>query len=112
MKTAARFVTRLQGDGDGLFIGALMSQGVFKPNTVYEIKEVLGELTIQEVGMACGAGPDNCVSSSLGDGKTMFHWGCEIGHIIAMHGSHMFLTLKEYADLRSRLEVEQREEQS
>ena len=97
MKTVARFVTRLQGEGDGLFIGALMSQGVFKPNTVYEIKEILGELTIQEVGMACGAGPDNCVSSSLGDGKTMFHWACEIGHIIAMHGRHMFLTLKEYA---------------
>ena len=107
MKTVARFVTRLQGDGDGLFIGALMSQGVFKPNTVYEIKEILGELTIQEVGMACGAGPDNCVSSSLGDGKTMFHWGCEIGHIIAMHGRHMFLTIEEYKALIQKLKEEQ-----
>ena len=106
MKTVARFVTRLQGDGDGLFIGALMSQGVFKPNTVYEIKEILGELTIQEVGMACGAGPDNCVSS-LGDGKTMFHWGCEIGHIIAMHGRHMFLTIEEYKALIQKLKEEQ-----
>ena len=96
MKTVARFVTRLQGEGDGLFIGVLMSQGVFKPNTVYEIKEILGELTIREVGMACGAGSDNCVSNNLSDGKAMFHWACEIGHIIAMHGRHMFLTLKEY----------------
>ena len=106
MKAVARFVTRLQGEGDGLFIGALMSQGVFKPNTVYEIREILGELSIREVGMACGAGPNNCVSNNVVDGKAMFHWACEIGHIIAMHGRHMFLTLKEYADVLEKYKEE------
>ncbi len=99
MKTVARFVTRLQGKGDGLFIGAMMQEGAFKPNTVYEIKEIMGEYIISEVGMAAGAGSDNCVSNSMSENKTMFHWVCDIGNIIAVHGKHLFLTLKELHSL-------------
>ena len=99
MKRVARFVTRLQGKGDGLFVGTLMNEGAFKPNTVYEIHEVFGEYVIKEIGMACGAGNDNCVTNTVSSGKAMFHWGCGIGDLLGMHGKRMFLTLEEYKSL-------------
>ncbi len=106
MKRVARFVTRLQGKGDGLFIGALMGEGAFKPNTVYEIQEILGEYVIKEVGMACGAGPDNCVTNTMSSGEAMFPWFNDVGYIIAMNGEHMFLTLAEYKAMLKQGEIE------
>jgi hypothetical protein len=104
----ARFVTRMQGTDDGLFIGAMFNGAdkYFKPNTVYEIKEVLGTLTIIEVGQGCGAGPDNCVTRVMSEGKTPFHWAEDIGNIIACQGKTLFLTLREYLAMvrRQRLE--------
>lgn len=99
MKRVARFVTRLQGKADGLFVGALMGERAFKPNTVYEIQEVFGEHVIKEIGMACGAGDDNCVTDTMSSGKAMFHWGQEIGNILESHGKYMFLTLEEFKAL-------------
>ncbi len=98
--SVARFVTRLQGEGDGLFIGSLLasSKGFLKPNTVYEIRDVFGTLTIVEVGQGVGAGPDNCVSNMMNEGKTPFHWGSDIGHTIECFGKIMFLTYEEYQD--------------
>lgn len=97
MKTIARIVTRLQGKGDGLFLGALMdeNQKIFKPNTVYELVECYGEIVIREVGQAGGAGEQNCVSNMMSEGKTLFHWGQDIGYLLRCHGKYMFLTLKE-----------------
>jgi hypothetical protein len=94
METVARFVTRLQGKNDGLFIGVTMKPGTFKPNTVYEIKNTLGTLTIVEVGMATGAGPDNCASTRISY-ETPFHWSEPIGDIIGTRGKSMFLTMQE-----------------
>lgn len=96
MKTVARFVTRLQGKGDGLFIGALMNEGAFKPNTVYEIVDILGVHTIREVGMATGAGNDNCISNSVVHPDVVFHWGTEIGDILESYGRTVFLTIDEW----------------
>lgn len=98
--TVARFVTRMQGEGDGMFIGTLMQSGraAFKPNTVYEIRDVMGVLTIVEVGQGVGAGSDNCVSNMMSEGKTPFHWCCEIGYIIDCYGKIMFLTYEEYKE--------------
>lgn len=100
MRTVARFVTRMQGEGDGLFIGSLYkgAENAFKPNTVYEIREVMGEKQIVEVGQGIGAGPNNCVSDMMSEGKTPFHWGQHIGDIIAWHGSTMFMTYEEYME--------------
>lgn len=97
MKTVARIVTRLQGEGDGLFLGALFKGGddYFKPNTIYEIKDVLGTLTIVEVGRATGAGPNNCSSTKLGHKKTQFSWCSDIGHVM-FYGASIFLTEEEY----------------
>ena len=100
MKTVGRFVTRMQGAGDGLFVGTLLKDGVgtFKPNTIYEIREVLGELQIAEIGQGVGAGSDNCVSNMMSEGKNPFHWGQDIGNIIDCFGKIMFLTYEEYQD--------------
>jgi hypothetical protein len=97
MKTVARFVTRLQGKGDGLFFGSLYNAGVeyFKPNTIYEIKEVLGQLIISEIGQATGAGPDNCSSRYLNDPRVQFSWSYDIGEVISM-GKNALLTETEH----------------
>lgn len=99
MKTVARIVTRMQGEGDGLFLGALFKGGAdyFKPNTIYEIKEVLGALTIVEVGRATGAGPNNCSSMNLDYSKVQFSWCSDISHVMCLGGSQ-FLTEEEYLD--------------
>ncbi len=82
MKTVARFITRMQGKDDGLFIGSLFKGGeeFFEPNTVYEIREILGTLTIKKVGMGCGAGPNNCATNKLHDRGTIFSWNSDISH--------------------------------
>lgn len=89
MKTVARILTRLQGEGDGLFLGALFKGGsaYFKPNTIYEIRDVLGVLTIVEVGRATGAGSDNCSSRTLDHKKTQFSWFSDISHVMCLGGS-------------------------
>lgn len=101
MRTVARILTRFQGEGDGLFIGVLFKGGLdyFKPNTIYEIKEILGALTIVEVGRATGAGPNNCSSRNLDYSKVQFSWSSEIGHVID-HGAGIFLTEKEHIALK------------
>lgn len=99
MKTVARIVTRLQGEDDGLFLGALFKGGraFFKPNTVYEVKDVFGTLTIVEVGRASGAGPDNCSSERLDYSKVQFSWCSDVSHVMCL-GGRQFLTEKEYLD--------------
>ena len=47
---------------------------LFKPNTVYEIREVLGTLTIFEIGRGVGLGPDNGVSGKINEHGRPFHW--------------------------------------
>ena len=93
----ARFVTRLQGEDDGLFVGAILKDGKswFEPNTVYQIEDVMGVLQIREVGKASGAES----GQKLGEDNTLWHWAQDIGDIIARWGTRMFLTKKEYASI-------------
>jgi hypothetical protein len=100
METVARFVTRFQGANDGLFIGAMMKSDIFKPNTIYEINNIFGTLTISEVGMATGAGHDNCASTRISP-ETPFHWSEKIGDIIGNRGKLMFLTMQELEQVES-----------
>ena len=100
MKTVARFATRLQEDSDGLFLGALFRGGRehFKPNTIYEIQDILGVLTIVEKGMACGAGVDNCASKKPYDNGTTFSWLSNIESVLD-NGNKFLLTLEENNNL-------------
>jgi hypothetical protein len=97
MKTIARLLTRFQGEGDGLFIGALFKagEGVLKPNTIYEIKDIMGVLTIVEAGRATGAGHENCSGTKCNDNGIQFHWSTSIANVID-HGASIFLTEEEY----------------
>lgn len=101
MKTVARIITRLQGEEDGLFIGTLMEGGKehFKPNTVYEIREVLGTLTIVEISRGIGLGPDNGSNGKINEHGRLFHWAEDIGSILGKWGAGIFLTEDE-ADAR------------
>lgn len=103
-KTVARIVTRFQGEGDGLFLGALMRGGRdhLKPNTIYEIRDVMGVLTIVEAGRATGAcsGEDsNCSSETMQDPRCQFSWAMDIGNILSQYNKTMFLTETEYIQL-------------
>jgi hypothetical protein len=93
----ARFVTRIQGEGDGLFVGSVMKDGRswFEPNTIYQIEDVMGVLQITPIGKANGAES----GQNIGDDNTLWHWAQDIGSIIERWGRHMFLTKKEYASI-------------
>ena len=86
MNTIARFVTRPSKPGDNecksdIFIGVCMKeQTSFKPNTVYEIRECLGEFILTEVGKSC-----------VGD--RMWHW--DISDVMKTMGSKLVLTEDE-----------------
>jgi hypothetical protein len=86
IKPLARLVFRGSGKNDGLIIGSSIKEhNFFKPNTVYELREVLGEVVIKEVG-----------PSWLGDRKRQ-EWSRTIGDILDIHGSRAFLSKEEYA---------------
>lgn len=100
MKPIARLVTRMQGPGDGLIIGAaLEGQSFFEPNTVYEIVDVLGIPTIRKVGKSCGLDElektAGLVDKNLWFGK-FFSWAHSIGDILAAKRGKLFLTRDEF----------------
>jgi hypothetical protein len=94
MKMEARFVTRSDGT---IFIGVLSKNSSLKPDTVYEIMEILDTLTIREIGTSI-------VPSSKKDktkGKVSeITWGSSIGHIMESLGSYLFLSTKEYENCK------------
>jgi hypothetical protein len=108
-KSVARFITRMQGEGDGLFIGSVFQGGkeLFKPNTVYEIRDVLGTLTIVEVGE--GQGTNSGSGEVYNSPGVLFHWGQEIGNILDSWHKYIFLTrdeYKQYVDARNAARME------
>lgn len=105
MKTVARFVTRMQGNNDGLFIGtSLLGQEDLEPNTVYEIRNVLGVLTIHKVGQSCGIDYNASEQvevkskSHLWFGR-LFSWLYPIGDILEARQQSLFLTRDEFDDI-------------
>ena len=92
MKVIARIVTRMQGENDGLIIGAVLKgHDYFKPSTVYQIVEIMGELIVQEVGDATPAKDEETVADSV----VSTSWSCEIGHVISMAGPYLFMSRDE-----------------
>lgn len=106
MKTIARLVTRLQGEGDGLFIGVTMKDhNFFEPNTVYEVVDVLGQHIIRKVGQGVVAEEGETVAAS----PVRLHWSTEIGYVIGVGGASLFLTREELAAHSKQLEDEYNE---
>ena len=82
----ARFVTRLQGDDDGLIIGSLLGDGVgvLKPNFVYNLHvcHMTGDLILRPVG--------ECCIKDLG-----YNWAFETQTILDRCSPEIFLSRKE-----------------
>lgn len=95
IKMVGRIVTRAAGtdpaNNDGAIIGAMFKDGIgiLKPNTVYTIVSIDGELMLREEGECAGtSGPLN---------GYMFHWGSTLEYIMSCFP--FILTLKEYRDM-------------
>lgn len=101
MKTVARLVTRLQGEGDGLILGAAFTgQAFFEPNTVYEVIESLGALTIHKVGQSSVAG----IGETVNDSPILQTWASDAGDVLSIAGKALFLTREEAHRLNQSLE--------
>jgi hypothetical protein len=98
MKAVGRFIFRGCDDKDGLIIGASFRSHNFKPNTVYEIRDVVGELMVCEVGESIIAGRDETYQEA----PSRDTWGSAIGDILANHGAELMLSRAEYAVLKYR----------
>lgn len=103
MNTIGRLVTRPANDEKtqtDIFVGVLSkSQTFLKPDTVYEIQEILGQLIIKEVGpsilpMDMQDKTPNKVHSYG------YMWCNKIGDIMESAGKHMVLTIKEYKSFK------------
>ncbi len=83
MFTIARFIPRIENEENqaGVIIGAcIKNQDLLKANHVYEIQDILGVLTIVDLG-----------ESFL----TKWEWGHEITDLTSTYGNGMLLTKDE-----------------
>ena len=79
----ARFITRGQNGKPDLILGACGINSLLKPDTVYQIDEILGEFTIRELG-------------PINDGIV---WGMDASTILRNNGKYLTLTEGEYRQL-------------
>lgn len=90
----ARLLTRLQGEGDGLILGALLKRDkeFFKPNSIYEIIfcPLTEELKIKYHGPSCIASSGEPVKNS----PIHKHWVEDVSDILSA-GKRIFLTPDE-----------------
>lgn len=91
----ARFTTRLQGEGDGLIIGAVLKTGehFFKPSSVYELvyNQFSESIELVYVGEATPAKEGETYKDSpIGQ-----HWAFNIADILAEAGKELFISREE-----------------
>lgn len=96
-KPVARFWSRAAGDEDGLFLGTTLNQKYFKTNTVYEIRETFGVLTIHEVGEGV------CAVHKMGDPRnvTNTHISITLEEVMARLGKYLFLSKEEFNSIET-----------
>lgn len=91
----ARIVMRGSDPTDGLGLIALFQGGQesLKPNTVYDVRDYAGVLTIVEVG-------PSVMSSEVARGS-LLNWECDVTSILN-EGKYVFLTEAEFRELIER----------
>lgn len=93
MKTLARFATRGSGeDGKGtvdLILGAGTISNTLKPDTIYEIRDILGALTVVEIGES--AAQDNTA-------QPWNIWACGVEMVLTDYRERWLLTLAEWRE--------------
>lgn len=88
-----RFVFRGCDDSDGLIIGAAFRRhAFFERNTVYEIREVLGELSIHAIGESIV----RHVGEPGTNSNSNYTWGSTVGQLLDEMGQELILTREEY----------------
>jgi len=101
MKLVARLVTRDEGptraNNAGLILGSIVAdQSFFEGGQVYEIREILGVITIHHVGPSCIAGTGKRVV----DSPALTSWASSIEHVMGTAGRALFMTDAEARGLQ------------
>jgi len=94
IKAVGRFIHRGCDANDGLLIGAAFHGNPFKPNTVYEVVDVLGQLTVREIGQSAILNMNEPRKSALAS-----TWGSSIDELLVHRGATLVLTREEYAQV-------------
>lgn len=97
MNPIARFVTRPTGRGNSdIILGAFMQgdQSIFKPNTIYELYDVLGTINVREVGPSLVA-EGNVDHSPLG-----VSWNMQYQDVGIRAGKYLLISRDEYEHLQ------------
>lgn len=100
----ARFVIRPANNektvGD-ILIGALSKfQSALKPDTVYEIEEILGQLIIKEVGQSIvPMNKKDKTEGKIHDYNTS--WNSRIDHVMEIYGNKLLISNDEYESLKN-----------
>lgn len=103
MRSIARLVTRMQGEGDGLMLGVTLNgHNFFKPSTVYELRDVLGVITIVEIGPALPA----TEGQRYTDSPIRVHWASNIEDVMCIAGKTLYLSQDEYQQHLEQWEAE------
>lgn len=93
IKTIGRIVFRGCDETDGLLIGATFrSNDFFKRNTVYEIRDVFGEISIHEIGESIVRHVGEPGTNSTAN----YTWGSTVGQLLDEMGPELVLTREEY----------------
>lgn len=102
MKTLARFAIRPADNGytrGDLILGAMFSNQdtrLLKPNHVYEIREVLGVLTLVDMGeSAMGMYPPQAQLDSPLRGLVSPGWCSDVGYVLGAGGGQHLVTRSE-----------------
>lgn len=93
MQTIARFITRARKDGSvDLILGnALKSNTVLKPDRVYELREIMGEILVFDIGECIVQDPSN----QNGEPPARLSWALNIGDLVDEGGKTLWLTKRE-----------------
>lgn len=92
IKKIARFVCRPGPDGEpDLIVGVCFRGSSLKPNRIYQIDEILGELTIADLG-------PSAISDRPYNKTGRMGWKSDISSIIENWRSTIILTVKEAAN--------------
>ena len=102
MKTLARFAIRPADNGytrGDLILGAMFKEqdtDLLKPNHVYEIREILGVLTLVDMGeSAMGMYPPQAQLDSPLRGLVSPGWCSEVGYVLGAGGGQHLVTRSE-----------------
>ncbi|MBW4460525.1 MAG: hypothetical protein KME47_09830 [Nodosilinea sp. WJT8-NPBG4] len=92
MKSVARFTIRPNGDKDDLILGGVSRDSPLKSGRIYEIREILGVLTIVDLGPS---------EIKIKRNRTGASWNCDINGIITNGLNYALMTEQDFNEKES-----------